>query len=350
MTSASRFAPAVTLNDVAEHAGVHRATAGRALNPATQEMVHPATLQRVLDSARELSYRTNATARSLRTQRTATVGVVIPDIRNPLFPPIVAGIDDVLEVAGYASLVVYTGGRDDRLVDRVDLLRQRGVDGLIVATARRRDKTLDQLQADQMPLVQVNRRTENRAIASVTVDDVGGSTAAVEYLVGLGHERIAHLGSTQHHSTGKARLAGYKAAMRRARLPVTSELTPLTRAVTTTEGARVGAALLQERPDVTAIIAGNDLMALGCYEAIRAAGLRCPKDISIIGFNDMPLADHFDPPLTTVHFDAYEMGSAAAHLLLRQLRSGGPPSSVSHLEMETRLVIRGSTAPRPKRA
>jgi LacI family transcriptional regulator len=335
----------VTLNDVAEHAGVHRATAGRALNPATQEMVHPATLQRVLDSAHELNYRTNAAARSLRTQRTATVGVVIPDIRNPLFPPIVAGIDDVLDVAGYASLVVYTGGRDDRLVDHVDRLRQRGVDGLIVATARRRDTTLDRLQADQVPIVQVNRRTENKAIASVTVDDAGGSKAAVEYLVELGHERIAHLGSVQNHSTGRARLAGYKAAMRRAGLPIASGLTPLTRAVTTAEGARVGAALLEEHPEVTAILAGNDLLALGCYEAARAMDLRCPKNVSIIGFNDMPFADHFDPPLTTVHFDAYEMGNAAAQLLLRQLRSEGPPSSASHIEMETRLVIRQSAAP-----
>jgi LacI family transcriptional regulator len=308
-------------------------------------MVHPSTLERVLKSARDLNYRTNAAARSLRTQRTATVGVVIPDIRNPLFPPIVAGMDDVLDVAGYASLVVYTGGRDDRLVDRVDLLRQRGVDGLIVATAQRRDKTLDKLQADQIPLVQVNRRTENKAIASVTVDDIGGSAAAVEYLVQLGHERIAHLGSTQNHSTGRARLAGYRAAMRRAGLPVTPGLTPVTRAVTTAEGARVGAALLEGHPEVTAIIAGNDLMALGCFEAVRAVGLRCPKDVSIIGFNDMPFADHFDPPLTTVHFDAYEMGNAAAQLLLAQLRSEGPPSSVSHIEMETRLVIRRSAAP-----
>ncbi|MGH2930747.1 MAG: LacI family DNA-binding transcriptional regulator, partial [Solirubrobacteraceae bacterium] len=200
--SASVPGPAVTLRDVALHAGVHPATAGRALNPDTRAMVRSATLARVLDSARELEYRTNAAARSLRTHRTATVGVIIPDITNPLFPPIVRGIDEALEESNHASLVVYTGGRDDRLVDRIDLLRRRGVDGLIVATARRHDRTLAALAVDGLPIVQVNRRTENRAIASVTVDNLGGSIHAVGHLIALGHERIAHLGAPQSHSTG----------------------------------------------------------------------------------------------------------------------------------------------------
>jgi LacI family transcriptional regulator len=140
-------------------------------------------------------------------------------------------------------------------------------------------------------------------------------------------------------------MAGYKAAMKRAGLTVRPGMTPLARAVTIEEGARAAAELLREHPDVTAIFAGNDLLALGCYDALAAAGRRCPEDVSVIGFNDMPFADRLNPPLTTLHFDDYGMGNAAAQLLLHQLRSGAVPWNASHLELATSLVVRGSTAP-----
>lgn len=335
----------VTLREVADHAGVHPATVSRALNPQTRQMVSADTLARVLESARELNYRTNAIARSLRTQRSLTVGVVIPDITNPLFPPIVRGIDDALERLQYASLVTYTDGRDERLLDRFELLRQRGVDGLIVATARHRDRALDSLQASGVPVVQVNRRSQNRAIPSVTADDRGGTRAAVMHLAELGHRRIAHVGAPQTHSTGRARLAGFRAGMRRAGLEVPAGYVQFGRAITIAEGARVGAALLAEHPEVSAIVAGNDLMALGCYDALRAAGRRCPEDVSVIGFNDMAFADRFDPPLTTIRFDHYEMGATAVEVLMRRLGSGAPGSTELRLELDTRLVVRASAGP-----
>lgn len=335
----------VTLRHVAEHAGVHPATVSRALNPETQQMVSADTLRLVLASARALNYRTNAIARSLRTQRSMTVGVVIPDITNPLFPRMVRGIDDALEGVQYASLIAYTDGRDERLLDRFDVLRQRGVDGLIVATARHTDRALDSLEASGVPVVQLNRRSQNRAIPSVTADDRGGVRLAVEHLVELGHRRIALVGGPQTHSTGRARLAGFRAAMRRAGLEIAPGDVQLGQAVTMDEGRRACAGLLTEHPDVTAIVAGNDLMALGCYDAIRAAGLRCPRDLSVIGYNDMTFADRFDPPLTTVRFDHYEMGAAAVDVLMGRLRSTDPAPAPVRLELETQLVVRASTAP-----
>jgi LacI family transcriptional regulator len=335
----------VTLREVAEHAGVHPATVSRALNPQTQQMLSADTLERVLDSARALNYRTNAIARSLRTQRSQTVGVVIPDIANPLFPRIVRGIDDALEEVRYASLVTYTDDRDDRLLEQFEVLRQRGVDGLLVATARHSDPALDSLAAAGVPVVQINRRSRNKAISSVTPDDRGGIASAVAFLAELGHRKIAHLAPPQSYSTGRARSAGFRAAMRRAGLEAPAGFVQSGRAVTLEEGARVCAALLEAHPEVTAIVAGNDLMALGCYDALRAAGRRCPRDVSIIGFNDMPFAERFDPPLTTVRFDHYEMGAAAVGVLLGRLRAGEPAPPAVHLELETRLVVRGSTAP-----
>lgn len=335
----------VTLRHVAEHAGVHPATVSRALNPDTQQMVSADTLRRVLAAASALNYRTNTIARSLRTQRSMTVGLVIPDITNPLFPRMVRGVDDALEEVQYASLIAYTGGRDDRLLDLFDVLRQRGVDGLIVATARHTDPALDSLEASGVPVVQLNRRSQNRAIPSVTSDDRGGVGLAVEHLVELGHRRIALVGGPQTHSTGRARLAGFRAAMRRAGLKVSPGEVRLGRAVTMDEGQRVCADLLAEHPDVTAIVAANDLMALGCYDAIRAAGLRCPRDVSVIGYNDMMFADRFDPPLTTVRFDHYRMGTAAVDVLMRRLRGTDSVPAPVRLELETQLVVRASTAP-----
>ncbi len=335
---------AVTLRQVAEYAGVHPATVSRALNPETQQMVSADTLERVLAAARELNYRTNAIARSLRTQRSMTVGVVIPDITNPLFPRMVRGIDDALEKVQYASLVAYTDGRDERLMDRFEVLRQRGVDGLIVATARHTDRALAQLDESGVPVVQINRRSQNRSIPSVTADDRGGIQLAVEHLVELGHRRIAHVGASQTHSTGRLRMAGFRAGMRRAGLEIPAGYVQLGRAITTAEGTRVCAELMAAHPEVTAVVAGNDLMALGCYDALRGAGLRCPEDVSVIGFNDMTFADRFNPPLTTIHFDHYEMGAAAVDVLMRRLRAATPAPPAVRLELETRLVVRGSTA------
>lgn len=336
---------AVTLRQVADHAGVHPATVSRALNPETQQMVSADTLERVLAAARELNYRTNTIARSLRTQRSMTVGVVIPDITNPLFPRIVRGIDDALEKVQYASLVAYTDGRDERLMDRFEVLRQRGVDGLIVATARHTDRALDSLEASGVPVVQINRRSQNRTIPSVIADNRGGVELAVAHLVELGHRRIAYVGAPQTTSTGRMRLAGFRTGMRRAGLEVTAADTQFARAITMEEGARVAGALLAAEPDVTAIVAANDLMALGCYDALRAAGRGCPEDVSVIGFNDMTFADRFDPPLTTIHFDHYELGAAAVDVLMRRLRSASPVPAAVRLELETRLVVRASTAP-----
>ncbi|HEY3771394.1 MAG TPA: LacI family DNA-binding transcriptional regulator [Solirubrobacteraceae bacterium] len=336
--------PSVTLREVARHAGVHPATVSRALNPETQQMVNADTLERVLAAARELNYRTNTIARSLRTQRSLAVGVVIPDITNPLFPRMLRGIDDALEKVQYTSLVAYTDGRDERLLDRFELLRQRGVDGLIVATASHDDPTLDSLEATGVPVVQINRHSRNAAIPAVTADDRGGVRTAVEHLVSLGHRHIAHVGGPQTHSTGWSRLAGFQAAMRRARLEVPAGYVQLGQSVTLEEGARAATALLAQHPEVTAIVAGNDLVALGCYDAVRAAGLSCPRDVSVVGFNDMSFADRFDPPLTTIHFDHYEMGAVAARALLDRLgSSAGDP--VTQLELETTLVVRASTAP-----
>jgi LacI family transcriptional regulator len=166
----------------------------------------------------------------------------------------------------------------------------------------------------------------------------------VEHLVSLGHRRIAHLAGSQALYTGWSRHRGFLDAMKASGLELDPDLIVFSEAFTEREGARCCAELLASRRDFTAIVAGNDLLALGCYDAFERYGLRCPDDMSVVGYNDMPFVDRFRPPLTTVRVPHYELGATAAQLMLEQLRAADPPPR--QLLLAPELVVRGSTARR----
>jgi LacI family transcriptional regulator len=329
-----------TLRDVARVAGVHPGTVSRALNPATEALVRDETVLRVRQVAEELGYRPNPLARGLKTNRSFTVGVLVPDIQNPLFPPIIRGIDDRLGEAGYTPLIANTD--NDPVRERVDLeaMRARQVDGFVAATARTDHSLLDEIAAAGTPLVLVNRRVEDGSLPSATADDLGGVRLAVEHLVSRGHKQIAHLAGPRDVSTGHARHEGFHAAMRDAGLE--PSLVKVGRAFTEPEGARLCEELLDADAPFTAIVAGNDLMALGCYDVFAARGIDCPGEVSVVGFNDMPFADRFSPPLTTIGIPHYEIGVAAADMLLELLRGGD--ASPREVVLPARLIVRGSTS------
>ena len=329
-----------TLRDVARIAGVHPGTVSRALNPATEALVRDETVRRVRQVAEELGYRPNPLARGLKTNRTYTIGVIVPDIQNPLFPPIIRGLDDRLGQAGYTPLIANTDNDPDR--ERVDFeaMRTRAVDGFVTATARLDHELLDEVASVGVPLVLVNRRVEDGSLPSATADDRAGVRLAVEHLIELGHTRIAHLGGPQDVSTGHQRSEGFREAMQAAGLD--ASLVRAGRAFTEPEGARLCEDLLAGGASVTAIVAGNDLMALGCYDVFAARGTRCPVDISVVGFNDMPFVDRFAPPLTTVRIPHYRIGVAAAELLLELL--AGKEDGATEVVLPPELIVRGSTA------
>ena len=331
--------PRATLRDVARVAGVHPGTVSRALNPETEALVRDETVRRVRRVAEELGYRPNPLARGLKTNRSYTVGVLVPDIQNPLFPPIIRGIDDRLGEAGYTPLIANTD--NDPVREGVDLeaMRARQVDGFVAATARADHELLDEIAASGTPLVLVNRRVEDGSLPSATADDHGGARLAVEHLVSLGHRQIAHLAGPQDVSTGRSRHEGFRDGMRQAGLEPT--LVREGRAFTEPEGARLCEELLDADAPFTAIVAGNDLMALGCYDVFAARGIDCPGEVSVVGFNDMPFADRFSPPLTTVGIPHYQIGVAAADLLLELLQGGGRPPR--EIVLPAHLIVRGST-------
>jgi LacI family transcriptional regulator len=336
----------VTLRDVARAARVHPGTVSRALNAQTRNLVNEETAERVIRAAQELGYRPNPIARGLKTNRSFTVGVLVPDITNPLFPPIVRGIEDRLGAAGYTSLIANTDNDPDRERQDFDAMRARQVDGFITATARLDREFVAETAELSQPIVLVNRRLEDESLPAVTVDDRVGTRLAVEHVIALGHDRIAHLGGPQALSTGHQRHLGFREAMAAAGLEVDPRALRFAGAFTELEGARVCRELLDAAPDVTAIVAANDLLALGCYDVLAERGLRCPDDLSVVGFNDMPFADRFDPPLTTVRIPHREIGVAAADLLLERL--GGDHGEALQIRLPPSFVARGSTASPPR--
>ena len=339
----ARGRTSVTIRDVARVADVHPGTVSRALNEDTRALVNPETAERVLKAADELGYRPNRIARGLKTSRSHTIGVVIPDITNPLFPPILRGIEDRLDEAGYTSLIVNTDNDPERERIYLEAMRARQVDGFISATARLDRELLVELAAAGTPLVLVNRSLEDGSVPAVTVDDRRGIALAVEHVVGLGHEQIGHVAGPQNLSTGHRRHLGFIESMRGAGLETPSEHIRFGAFFTEEEGARASDELLDATGDLTAIVAGNDLMAIGCYDTLEQRGLSCPDHISIVGFNDMPFIDRLRPPLTSVRVPQRDIGKVAADLLLEQL-SGGDETATEIL-LEPTLMVRGSTAP-----
>lgn len=345
MKDKARINTRARLKDVAELAGVHPGTASRALNAETRPLLNDDTARRVLAAAEELGYRPNPIARGLKTSRSYTVGVLIPDLQNPLFPPIVRGIQDRLDEAGYTPLIANTDNDPDRELVAFETLRARQVDGFITATAHRDQGMPGEVGQLERPVVLVNRRLEGGELPAVVGDDRAGTRLAVEHLVELGHRQIAHLAGPQDLSTGHLRHEGYLEAIANAGLEVDEKLILVGDAFLESEGERLCRDLLASGREFTAIVAGNDLMALGCYDAFVDRGLRCPDDVSVVGFNDMPFADWFSPPLTTVRIPHYEIGTQAAALLLELLGDGDDKTAHKQVLLQPTLVVRKSTAP-----
>jgi LacI family transcriptional regulator len=336
----------VTLRDVARRAGVHAGTASRALNPETRSLVNPDTARKVIAAAKELGYKPNPIARGLKTNRTFTIGVLVPDLTNPLFPPIVRGIEDSLANIGYTALLASSDNDPDKERLHFEAMKARQVEGFIMATAERDHPLIEDAIAADVPIVLVNRTVDSSEAFAVINDDSRGTELAVDHLVGLGHRKIAHIVGPERFSTGKTRYQGFLQAMRNAGLEPDPQLIRFTDAFTEAEGEREFRDLLGAGHDFTAVFAGNDLMALGCYDVLAETGLTCPDDLSIVGFNDIPFLDKLRPPLTTVHIPHYDIGVHATRLLIERLTN--PDAQPVTVLMQPALIVRGSTAP-PRR-
>ena len=332
-----------TLRDVAVAAGVHAATASRALNPETRRLVNSDTARRVIKAAEALGYQPNPIARSLKTSKSGTIGLVLPDLTNPLFPPIVRGIEDVLGPAGYSALIVNTDNDPAREQQQVLSLRSRQVEGLIVATARLEHPLLQQLHEQGVRMVLVNRRTDDLDVPSITPDDARRASSS--------RWSTSSSSGTPGSCTWPARRAprpawsgprAFHSALRGHGLEDDPSLVVTCDYWSEDEGARALRQVLDAGTEFTAVVAGNDLIALGCYDVFAERGIDCPADVSVVGFNDMPFLDKLRPPLTTVAVPHHQIGVEAGRMLLESIHE--PDRSPRSVFLPLSLVVRGSTA------
>ncbi len=337
-------APRPTIKDIAERCGVHPSTVSRALSPDMKHLVADAVAQRIHAAANALGYRLNLAAAALRTGRSGLIGVLVPDIADPGFPPILSGIADQLDAAGYATIVVDVGAHRSQQ-QFVDRLIARGVDGLVLATVSLRDSIVKHCLDAGIPAVLVNRLDGSARLASVASDDAEGMRLAVNHLAELGHVSVGHVAGPSNISTGARRRAGFEASAARAGLSARATAVEIAASYTREAGREAALRLLARRQRPSAIVAANDLLALGVYDALAARGLGCPIDVSVVGHNDMPYVDMLSPPLTTVRIAQRDMGEAAAKLLLERIAT--PAAKREHIVLAPELIVRGSTAAPP---
>lgn len=334
--------PDVTLKDVADRAGVHFGTVSRALDPKRAHKVSPETRERVEAAARELGYQANVMARGLRKGSTGVIGAVVADLGNPFLPPILRGLEDVFGPRGFMTAVSETREDPDALRRICEHLLARRVDGIVISAAHIDDGAFISALEQSVPVVLVVRRVSGGGHHTVAHDDVLGARMVTEHLIASGHRRIVQLQGPADVSSFAGRARGFSEVMIEHGY---SESAAGERAVepTTAEGRRLASALLESdnaRP--TAIFAHNDLMAVGVLEAMEQAGLRCPQDISLVGYNDAPLTAHLTPRLTTVKLPSRDLGRRAGAMLLNQLDGQHEPPGT--IQLEPQLVIRESVS------
>lgn len=328
----------VGIRDVATRAGVSPATASRALNGSAT--VSDALRTRVLDAASSLGYRPNTLARSLRRQRTDTIGVIVSDIANPHHSEAVRVMEDAASHAGWRVVLCNSDEHVDKQRTYLRLLADERVGAVILSAADAAGSGTEALLDLGIPVVAFDRVIDDPRVDSVTCDNEAGVNLLTRHLIGLGHRRIAFVGGRSNVATGSARLDGYRAAMREARLrPVTQHAD-----FRADRAELVTRRLMSRSPRPTALVVANNTMAVGALRAVRDAGLRVPDDVAIAAVDDPVWAELVDPPLTTLAQPVRAMAEAAVRLVLE--RVAGPRHAPVRLVLPMELRIRRSSGDR----
>ncbi|MCZ7542982.1 MAG: LacI family transcriptional regulator [Anaerolineae bacterium] len=332
-----------TIKDVARAAKVSTATVSHVLNGT--RYVSEGLRERVLKAIAELDYRPSQVAASLRTKRSNSILLIIPDIANPFFPPLVRGVQDVFDRARYAIIVGNTDRRRSRELEFLNLALRAQADGVIIVASEIEEADLLPLAEQGIPAVLIGTHIDHPDLDVVRVDNRAAAYDAVRHLTGLGHRRTAMAFGPMSASSLHQRLQGYRQAMADAGLEVNADwiVEESSREAADYQGIRQ----LMARPDrPTAIFAAADVVALDVLVLLRELGLRVPEDVSVVGFDDIPATRLTTPPLTTIHQPKYQMGQRAADLLLRRMTQDEEAPRERAI-MAHRLVVRGSTAPPP---
>jgi LacI family transcriptional regulator len=330
------------MKEIARMAGVSLGTVSHVLNGSAR--VREPLRRRVEEAVQSIGYQPSALARGLRRDKTNMIGMVIPDVTNPFFPAVVRGAEDTAFANGYRLILCNTDNDHSKELVHLNELRTYLPSGLIVIPSDFSDLTrqTESYQQSGAAVVCVDRLPKRWHGDSVTAANEAGAHAATRHLVQLGHRRIAAISGPLHLTNAEQRLRGFRRAMTEAGLAVAPEF--LQEASFDLPGGRSrGLLLLRMLPRPTAIFAGNDMIAMGVIQAIRELSLRCPEDVSVMGFDDLAFSALTNPPLASVMQPGYQLGATAARILLDRVHGDTGPAR--HVVLQTELKIRESVAP-----
>jgi LacI family transcriptional regulator len=327
---------AATIHDVAARAGVSVATVSRVLNG--KELVREETSRHVRAAAKSLRYVPNVAARSLSIRRSQTIGIVLPDVHGEFFSEVIRGLDLAARAEGYHILVSGSHSDPAQMLEVVDTMRGR-VDGLVVMAPDVALAPLAELRARAMPVVLLNSAAPDGD--AITIDNYGGARAMMRHLHELGHTRIAFVCGPQHNADARERLRGYRHAMRGIAASASLRALECAGDFTEASGFAAGRKIAESPSRPTAVFASNDSMAVGVLASLNAAGINVPGDLTVVGFDDIPIARYVNPPLTTIRVDIAELGKCAFALLLDAVANPAVHTP-RHDRVATSLVVRGS--------
>jgi LacI family transcriptional regulator len=332
----------VTINEVAKLANVSIQTVSAVINekPGITEQ----TRFRVRQAITQLDYHPNFLASSLRAQKSLTIGVLIPSITNPFFPEFVRGIDDVAQKHGYTLFLCNSDDEERKEINYIQLLRRHRIAGLIAAFQPREPegkKVLKSLVSHHVPVVLMGSRRSDEKIVTLTVDDVQGAFLATSHLLDLGHRRIGMITPPVGGDVEANRVAGFLKAHKARAIKVDRDLL-VPGGFDVSDGQRGVTELLRLRKPPTAIVAANDLVAIGALNALRHLNKRVPEDVAVVGYDNIRMAELFNPPITTIAQPLYRMGESATQAILARINE--PDLTGEMIRFETELLIRGSSA------
>lgn len=330
-----------TIKQVAERAGVSVATVSRVVNKTGY--VSDDLAVRVQSAMDTLNYHPSALARGLRRQQSQTVGILVPQLDQPFFSALAFTIEKALFASDYRVLVCSSEESGEKESAYVDMLIRQRVDGCILVPTGHSAEPIRRLLEQNVPGVLVDRDLPTLTINRVLCDNLQGAYEGARHLLDLGHRLIALIGGPTYSDSLNRRMEGAQRALHDAGVTLPPELITTVSSLQFDMGYQAGLRLLNQAPRPTAIFAMTDVMAVGAMHAAAELGLRIPDDLSIVGFDDVPLASHIIPQLTTVSQPIYRMGEVASSILMRRLQDPGAP--VETTTLSTRLVVRASSTP-----
>ncbi len=330
---------AITIKDVAKKAGVGITTVSRALNDKSE--IRQGTKDLILKVCKELGYKPNRLAKSLVTRKSNTIGVLIPDSMDAFFSEMVQGIADECLENGYSIVLSHTQSCADKELEYIRLLQEKRMDGMLIYPVQEDDRYIKELKNSTIPFVLLNRYTEALDCDYVINDSVHGAYLAVDHLIQKGHKLITYLCAKPATSTAKERILGCKKAITENGLEISC--LKIVTCKPTIESSYINMKkLIMEKQKTSAVFVWDDKLAIGVRKAIFEAGFKIPKDVSLVGYNDIEIAKYLSPPLTTIRQATYQIGETAARILLDTLNSDCVKTS-KQIILKPELIVREST-------